>query len=85
MLVEKGIFRKIKVNFLLVGHTHDHVDQMFGRFSKKLARCNALMIPTLSKLINEAYTSKPEVHHLNEFYDFKHIYMDGNGAQFRVV
>ena len=37
MLVEKGIFKKIKVNFLLVGHTHDHIDQMFSRFSKKLA------------------------------------------------
>ena len=27
MLVKKGIFKKIKVNFLLVGHTHDHIDQ----------------------------------------------------------
>ena len=35
MLVERGIFKKIKVNFLLVGHTHDHIDQMFSRFSKK--------------------------------------------------
>ena len=26
MLVERGIFKKIKVNFLLVGHTHDHID-----------------------------------------------------------
>ena len=29
-LVDKGIFKKIKVNFLLVGHTHDHIDQMFS-------------------------------------------------------
>ena len=35
MLVERGIFKNIKVNFLLVGHTHDHIDQMFSRFSKK--------------------------------------------------
>ena len=28
MLVEQAVFRKVKVNFLLVGHTHDHIDQM---------------------------------------------------------
>ena len=39
MLVEKGIFKKIKINLLLVGRTHDHIDKMFSRFSKKLARC----------------------------------------------
>ena len=32
MLVDRGILKKIKVNFLLVGHTHDHIDQMFSRF-----------------------------------------------------
>ena len=71
MLVEKGIFKKIKVNFLLVGHTHDHIDQMFSRFSKKLARCDAFKIPTISKLIIEAYNPKPKVYHLNYMYDFK--------------
>ena len=38
MLVELGIFKKIKVGFLLVGHTHDHIDQMFSRFSVTLRR-----------------------------------------------
>jgi hypothetical protein len=32
MLVELGIFQKVKVGFLLLGHTHDHIDQMFSRF-----------------------------------------------------
>ena len=30
MLVNQGLFRKVKVNFLLAGHTHDHFDQMFS-------------------------------------------------------
>ena len=30
MLVELGIFKKVKVGFLLIGHTHDHIDQMFS-------------------------------------------------------
>ena len=85
MLVEKGLFKKIKVNFLLVGHTHDHIDQMFSRFSKKLARCDAFTLPMLSKLISEAYTPKPEVHHLNEVYDFKRYCMDGDGVECRVL
>jgi hypothetical protein len=32
MLVEMGIFQKVKVGFLLVGHTHDHIDQIFIHF-----------------------------------------------------
>ncbi|KAL3688646.1 hypothetical protein R1sor_014955 [Riccia sorocarpa] len=31
MLLEKKMFKKIKLGFLLVGHTHDFVDQMFSR------------------------------------------------------
>ena len=34
MLVKQGVFRKVKVNFLLVGHTNDHIDQMFSTFSR---------------------------------------------------
>ena len=34
MLVKQGVFRKVKVNFLLVGHTHDHIDQTFSTFSR---------------------------------------------------
>ncbi len=71
MLVQNGIFKKIKVNFLLVGHTHDHIDQMFSTFSKKLSRYDAFTLPVLSKLISEAYTPKPEIMHLLEVYDFK--------------
>ena len=33
MLVAKGIFKKVKLSFLPVGHTHDDCDQMFSRFN----------------------------------------------------
>ena len=29
MLVNQRVFSKVKISFLLVGHTHDHIDQMF--------------------------------------------------------
>ena len=32
-LVELGIFQKVKVGFLLIGHTHDHIDQMLSHFA----------------------------------------------------
>ena len=32
MLFELGIFQKVKVGFVLVGHTHDHIDQIFIHF-----------------------------------------------------
>ena len=85
MLVERGILKKIKVNFLLVGHTHDHIDQMFSRFSKKLVRCDAFTLPTLSRIITEAYTPKPDVHHLDKVYDFKRFCVDGDGTSDRVL
>ena len=34
MLVKLKVFKKIKIGFLLVGHTHDQIDQMFSRFVK---------------------------------------------------
>jgi hypothetical protein len=70
MLVHRGLFKKVKVNFLLVGHTHDH-DQMFSTFSKKLSHPDAFTLPALSTLICESYTPKPELIHLTEVYDFK--------------
>ncbi|KAL3680769.1 hypothetical protein R1sor_023725 [Riccia sorocarpa] len=42
MLLEKKVFTKIKLGFLLVGHTHDFVDQMFSRFSQALRREDTL-------------------------------------------
>ena len=32
LLVKLGIFRKVKLGFLRVGHTHEDVDRVFSRY-----------------------------------------------------
>lgn len=36
MLVHKGLFKKVKANFLLVGHTYNHIDQIFKYYFKEV-------------------------------------------------
>ena len=38
LLVAKCIFREVYVNFMLVGHTHDDIDALFGRWSMALRK-----------------------------------------------
>ncbi|KAL3694143.1 hypothetical protein R1sor_007794 [Riccia sorocarpa] len=73
MLVEKKIFRKIKVGFLIVGHTHDHVDKMFSRFSVALRGKKAFTMPQMQHVIQEAYVPSPVFEVLEETWDFKAI------------
>ncbi len=71
MLVKNKVFKKIKIGFLLVGHTHDQIDQMFSRFSKRLGRHKAFTFEELSVIICEAYKPEPLVTLLTETFDFR--------------
>ncbi|KAL3682529.1 hypothetical protein R1sor_000551 [Riccia sorocarpa] len=73
MLIDKKIFRKIKVGFLMVGHTHDHVDKMFSRFSVALRKRQAFTMPELRMVIQESYSPSPSFEVLEETWDFKNI------------
>jgi hypothetical protein len=57
MLLIKKVFQKIKLGFFLVGHTHDHIDQMFSCFSTKFAKGKAMIYKDVCSLIFESYTS----------------------------
>ena len=85
MLVDQGLFRKVKVNFLLVGHTHDHIDQMFSTFSRQLSRHDAFTLPKLFDVICDAYTPRPKVLHLKEVYDFKRYISYGGFGNAKVL
>jgi hypothetical protein len=71
MLVLKGVFNKIKVGFLLVGHTHDQIDQMFSRFSVKLAKSKAFVYEDLCEIIRQSYKPTLEICLLTETFDFR--------------
>ena len=71
LLVAKHIFREVYVNFMLVGHTHDDIDALFGRWSMQLKKENFPTIPSLMKSFMDV-DSVPTVPHLiEEVSDFK--------------
>ncbi|GBG64863.1 hypothetical protein CBR_g48331 [Chara braunii] len=54
-LVKMRVFSKVKLNFLLLGLTHEDIDQMFSCFSRKLAAHGAFDLPELQHVIRESY------------------------------
>uniref|UniRef100_A0A1X7UA55 DUF7869 domain-containing protein n=1 Tax=Amphimedon queenslandica TaxID=400682 RepID=A0A1X7UA55_AMPQE len=41
LLILKGVFKKVCINFLPVGHTHDDVDEFYSKISTNLSRVAA--------------------------------------------
>jgi hypothetical protein len=70
MLLANKVFQKIKLGFLLVGHTHDHIDQIFSRFLTKLAKGKTIIYKDLYTIICESYTPRPKITLLQEIFDF---------------
>jgi hypothetical protein len=60
LLVHRGIFNNIVDNFLLVGHTHDRVDQFFSCISRELQNNDALTHEHLLSCIRDAYSRPME-------------------------
>lgn len=55
---------------MLVGHTHDDIDQMFSRFSKHLQRNDAPTVGELHARCKAAYTPEPSTEYLEEVVDW---------------
>jgi thioester reductase-like protein len=69
LLVELGIFRKIKISFLMVGHTHEDVDQVFSKFSGYLLKHTALTIDKLLSGFSKCYSLAPHGVELKDMFD----------------
>jgi len=58
LLVHTGVFKKVKMCFLPVGHTHNIVDQMFSRFSEAIKFATILTVPELHRVCRQAYSAR---------------------------
>ena len=54
-LVQRGWFREIRVNFLIVGHTHDRVDQFFSCISRHLQTVDVWTVKQLHDAVKASY------------------------------
>ena len=78
------MFREVYVNFLLVGHTHEDIDAMFGRWSRRLRENDYPILPMLMKSFMDAETEPIIPHLIEKVHNFK-AFVDGylcsrNGA-----
>ena len=71
LLVAKRIFREVYVNFMIVGHTHEDIDALFGRWSMLLKKENFPTIPALMKLFMDVESIPTIPHLIEEVPDFK--------------
>ena len=66
LLIKLGVFQRITVSFLPVGHTHEDIDQLFSRISVRLHKHDHYSRIGLEKSIRESYKGwggKPIVRH----------------------
>ncbi|XP_074638569.1 uncharacterized protein LOC141897040 [Acropora palmata] len=70
-LVMAGVFKKVKLSYLLAGHTHEDVDQMFSRISESLKKEDATTCKALRILINKSYSPYPSTVYVDNISDMK--------------
>jgi hypothetical protein len=76
LLVHKGVFRKVHINYLIVGHTHEDNDAMFGRWNWRLKANNYPMLPMLMELFMNAEKQPVILHLFEKVPNFK-AFIDG--------
>ncbi|KAK3251756.1 hypothetical protein CYMTET_38921 [Cymbomonas tetramitiformis] len=76
-LVHTDVFRKVKLNFLLVGHTHENIDQMFSRFSVRLRRKQAWTLDEMIEFAQACFTDGVTCEHTEKIFDFS-SWFDGH-------
>jgi hypothetical protein len=58
LLVHLGIFKRIIIGYLPVGHTHEDIDQLFSRIAVYLRNHNAYSIESFHRCIRASYHGK---------------------------
>ena len=71
LLVAKGVFKTVHLGFLMVGHTHEDIDAMFSRFSKRLQKEMTFTFPHLMEHFQKCESSAPASFLMTQVLDFK--------------
>ena len=77
LLVANKIFREVYVNFMIVGHTHDDIDVLFGRWSMALKKESFPTIPLLMKSFMDIKRVPTIPHLIEEVPNFKKFIENG--------
>lgn len=81
MLVEKDVFKKVKLGFLLVGHTHDQIEQMFSRFSVGLNGKDVKTTRDMCTVFQRKYLPTPTIFMVKQVADFRRfLWPEGEDA-----
>lgn len=62
---------QIKLSFLMVGHTHEDVDQMFSRISIQLGNKAIKTLDQLHEELKRAYHPVPSTVHIDNMWDYR--------------
>ncbi|KXJ22492.1 hypothetical protein AC249_AIPGENE2579 [Exaiptasia diaphana] len=65
------IFKKVRLSYLMVGHTHEDIDQMFSRISVTLRKSDAVTLEELKSIIRKSYHPTPMTSYVENHYDIK--------------
>ena len=77
LLAANKIFREVYVNFIIVGHMHDDIDALFGRWSMALKKESFPTIPLLMKSFMDIETVPTNPHLIEEVPNFKKFIENG--------
>jgi hypothetical protein len=84
-LVLTGVFEKVRISFLLVGHTHEIIDQMFSRISIKMKKGVACTLEELEFLVKWAYRPMPGTSHVTHCNDWNKFFTEAEQNYTREV
>ncbi len=86
MLRDMGIFKKVKLCFLPVGHTHEDVDACFGALSRQLAKHDGLTVEEVAEIWKGAWKGECKFKYLkvlNDVFCFS-LFLDFNSVKNRL-
>ena len=88
LVVGAGLFEKVKLSFLPVGHTHEDIDQLFSRCAESLRRMDCFSLDDSERIIRSSYHSdnnsqpgvvrNPKVPDFKGWMEFKKINITGH-------